>query len=408
MPSIALPASPAQSPQNPKVAAAVSTRAEPVLTRHLTPLYALTGLRFFAASYVIILHSRLNLVLLAHGYYSLSRLVSNGYLAVTLFFMLSGFILAYNYRGQIKTRNHIFRFWEARFARIWPAYVFSLLCSSIPLSGVPTFWLSVATIGMVQAWNPFHPDYAIAWNFVCWSLSVEGFFYLVFPFLQRLTERLRLAQLLWLGLSITILGVLWNTPYHSFTSRYPGPWFYIPAPLIHLPTFIAGVTLGNLFHRWKPEISSLPSIHKHRVLAPLVSNFGRFASRSSFPVFTLTGLVAALYLLCTAHGSGEGLLIPAFALLILGLASEATTLSRILSTRLLVLGGEISYAMYLLRPPVQKWIIAYPALHNNPYIDYLYVPLLVIPISLLSFYCIEAPSRRALRRIFSSVQNRRA
>ena len=66
------------------------------------------------------------------GYLHAGRFIMNGYSAVTLFFMLSGFILAYNYRGQIETRHHTFRFWEARFARIWPAYVFSLFCSSFP------------------------------------------------------------------------------------------------------------------------------------------------------------------------------------------------------------------------------------------------------------------------------------
>jgi peptidoglycan/LPS O-acetylase OafA/YrhL len=91
-------------------------------------------------------------------------------------------------------------------------------------------------------------------------------------------------------------------------------------------------------------------------------------------------------------------------MLLFGLAFERTILSRFLSTHILILGGGISYAMYLLRTPVQAWVLAYPALHENFIIDLLYVPLVVVPLSLLCFYFIEGPSRRALRRVFAILQ----
>jgi peptidoglycan/LPS O-acetylase OafA/YrhL len=113
-----------------------------------------------------------------------------------------------------------------------------------------------------------------------------------------------------------------------------------------------------------------------------------------------------LLVFCTATGHTEGLVIPAFAVLLFGLATEDSLLSSFLSTRLLILGGEISYSMYLLRTPLQKFVILHPALHNNWIFDYLYIPLAVIPFSLFSYYCIEGPSRRGLRRIFARLQNR--
>jgi len=378
------------------------------LTRHRPPLHALTGLRFFAAAYVIVFHTRLGQALHNHGFHPAGNFVLNGYLAVTLFFMLSGFILAYNYRGQIETRNHAFRFWEARFARIWPAYLFSLLCSSFPLSHVPRFPLAMITIFMVQSWNPFHPEYSDLWNFVCWSLSVEAFFYLVFPILQTAIEMLRSAYLLLFGAFIVLFCALFNTPYHSGLLRYGGPFFYIPAPLIQLPTFIAGVILGNLFLHSQKLSTGLEATDSRDYLKKGTREPILLKPRAGFAYLTWIGLAASLVTLSGAHQNWEGLTIASFSLLLFGLAFERTMLSRFLSTRILILGGEISYAMYLLRPPVQAWVLAYPALHENIYVDLLYVPLVVVPLSLLCFYFIEGPSRRALRRIFAILQSSRA
>jgi peptidoglycan/LPS O-acetylase OafA/YrhL len=332
--------------------------------------------------------------------------MSNGYLAVTLFFMLSGFILAYNYRGQIETRNQAFRFWEARLARIWPVYVFSLLCCSFPLSDIPRFPLALATLCMVQAWNPFHPEYCELWNFVCWSLSVEAFFYLIFPWLQKSLEKLRLAYLSLAGLFIVLVGALCNTPFYSFSNRYSGLWFYIPVPLIQLPTFIVGVILGNLILGSSNTAATFDSPRGRSLTILRLAAHGLVASCRRIPILTWSGFLASLLVFCTATGHTEGLVIPAFAVLLFGLATEDSLLSSFLSTRLLILGGEISYSMYLLRTPLQKFVILHPALHNNWIFDYLYIPLAVIPFSLFSYYCIEGPSRRGLRRIFARLQNR--
>src|SRR5580704_9263285 len=102
------------------------------LTAHRRSLKALTGIRFFAAFYVVVFHTRVGQVLGDHGYRAASNFFASGYLAVPLFFLLSGFILAYTYEGQIEEPGDHRRFWEARFARIWPVYAVSLLMASIP------------------------------------------------------------------------------------------------------------------------------------------------------------------------------------------------------------------------------------------------------------------------------------
>jgi peptidoglycan/LPS O-acetylase OafA/YrhL len=380
----------------------------PPLTKHRGPLLPLTGVRFFAASYVIILHTRAGAVLTNHGFVHLGRFLENGYLAVPLFFMLSGFILAYNYRNQIQARSDAFRFWEARFARIWPAYLFSLLCSSFPVSNIPSPPLAFATIFMVQAWNPFHPEYAGVWNFVCWTLSVEAFFYLVFPLLQKFTEKLQLRALKLFGLFIAFVGVALNTPSHTLVTASVGMWTYIPAPLIHLPEFIAGVILGNLFlvtRRQTPSLASKTISAPSESVSASVPRKTRISGRT-ISWRTWLGVLLCAVILSTALNNWEGLVIPGFGLLLYGLVTEQTFLSWFLSTRALVLGGEISYSMYLLRTPLQKWIGMVPGLHESLLVGVLYIPLVLIPFSIATFYFVEAPARRLLRRMFASIQAR--
>lgn len=373
----------------------------PVLTRHRSTLLALTGLRFFAASYVIVFHTRLAGICDQRGLHALGRFFSNGYTAVTLFFMLSGFILAYNYREQVETRRQAFRFWEARFARIWPAYAFSLLCSSFPAKTVPTPGLMAATLAMVQAWNPLHPEYADAWNFVCWTLSVEAFFYLVFPLLQRGLDRLRQRSLVWALGALLLAGVLLDSTGHNDSARYGGIFWLIPAPVIHLPEFFTGMLLGNLF--LLVTRLRLGATDRGEGILP-EGGFALFR----LPVLTGVGLIWSLTALTTAGAGWIGWAIPGYAMLLYGLATENTLLARFLSTRWLVLGGEISYAMYLLRTPLQAWLIAVPWLRASTVVNLLYLPLGLIPFSLFSFYVVEGPSRRALRRFFASLQKRAA
>ena len=94
-------------------------------TRKPAPLKALTGLRCFAAINIVLFHFSN-----PQWFGFLAPVVNAGFISVSYFILLSGFVLAYNYderarNGELDRK----RFWEARFTRIYPIYFLSLLLS---------------------------------------------------------------------------------------------------------------------------------------------------------------------------------------------------------------------------------------------------------------------------------------
>ena len=112
----------------PHAASLAAPAAAPARVR----LHGLTGLRFFAAAWVFAYHF---LVLTVAGApWWTARLQNAGHAAVSLFFVLSGFVLAYNYAAPLADgRVTRARFWWLRLARVWPLYVLVALVE-VPLA----------------------------------------------------------------------------------------------------------------------------------------------------------------------------------------------------------------------------------------------------------------------------------
>ena len=152
--------------------------------RHLD---ALTGLRGIAAWLVVLYHVRLSLVRLLPA--NVIAVLGHGYLAVDMFFMLSGFVIWYNYADRLQaggwcaTRQFLGR----RFARVWPLHAtvlsaFTGFAALLALSGRSTSGYPLAELPLhillIQNWGLTH---ALAWNHPAWSISTEFAAYLLFP-----------------------------------------------------------------------------------------------------------------------------------------------------------------------------------------------------------------------------------
>ena len=364
------------------------------LTTHRRSLKALTGIRFFAAYYVVIFHSRLYGMLLASGHRAAGNFFASGYLAVPLFFLLSGFILAYTYQGQIEQAGDHRRFLEARFARIWPVYAVSLLLSSVPSFTFPALGSGLAALAMVQAWNPFDMGLAGTWNLVCWTLSVEALFYLLFPFFQVWIERRGSKFQLGTICAMILLCVAINSSSRTLGYTPYGVFRFIPLPVVHLPEFFTGVTLGNYFLR-------LLSLQRVRQGGQILRGDG---------AWTYAALVLSIALLCRAADHWTSLIVAAFSALIFGLAAERTLLSRMLSTRLMLLGGGISYSVYLMQMPVKAWVsLMADRLHlQSSNMRLILTTITLTGVSLILFKGVEDPARKVLRGVFARMEVRRA
>lgn len=363
------------------------------LTTHRRTLNALTGIRLIAAVYVVVFHSKLGSKLGSHGHWILANLLGNGGMAVSLFFLLSGFILAYTYAGQISKPGASRKFWEARFARLWPVYIISLVLISISEHYLPKPAECFAVVLMVQAWNPFDVGMAGVWNTVCWTLSTEAFFYLCFPFLQPRLGKLSSSTLIWTLAAMLLLIISFNleSDGFGFVDNSILRFSHVPIPILRLPEFIAGIVMGTLY------------------LLKSKSTSGGRGSIAGNCGLTSIALVGTIALLCRSSGRWDSFNCVGFCALIYSLAAEDTIISRLLSTRLAILGGGISYSLYLIQTSIRdftKQLAALVGLQSEAGLIFLMSGLLIVT-SYLLFRFVENPARIFLRSIFARLENRR-
>ncbi len=300
-------------------------------TRRVPQLHALTGLRGLAAWWVVLYHIRFSLAQLAPP--DVVALLGKGYLAVDLFFMLSGFVLWLNYGAHLREAGLAGapHFWWRRFARIWPlhaALLFALLgfVALLMLTGRDTAGYPLAEwplhLLLVQNWG-FTPD--LSWNHPAWSISAELAAYLLFPLLVLALrwDRLRAPALLVLlgalALALHMLFAVAGAESLGHGIAQFGLWRC-------LAEFAMGMALANLWLLWRDRKGA----------APLLGLAGA--------AIMGIGLFAAL---------PETAFVPlGFALFLLALALDSGPVSRLLQWRPLRLLGDWSYATYLAHFPL--------------------------------------------------------
>ena len=371
----------------------------PTPTRSQLP--ALTSLRFLAAVWVAIFHAMAMRAFFGPEWFQPLALV--GYLGVSFFFVLSGFILVYTYSDRMVGLRE---FWQLRFARIYPAFLFSLLLAApgffyvslkmdvaktVPEWVWPAAHLKFAafsTLAMVQTWIPQN---SMAWHMPTWSLSNEAFFYWLFPFLLPVFGRFPKKGLLAilvvgfvLGVAVTALYSRINPDGALALDRHAiAPWrsFVSYNPLSRLPEFLMGMACGVLFLR----------NGRGRQLAwPLVL--------AGLGMIAVAATVLHRHPLLLLHAAVMG---PPFAAIVYGVALRPAGVG-ILENKFFVLLGDASYSFYLFHTMVLGSFIGFfndaagNLRHQNPL--WFLLPIATITgISLLVYRFIEQPMRRVLR-----------
>jgi peptidoglycan/LPS O-acetylase OafA/YrhL len=375
---------------------------------------SLTGLRFVAAVTVAVGHGAPSL---AHGW--LSELIAQvSSIGMTMFFVLSGFVMWFNYAARFQSQPlgvALREFVVARFARLYPMYaVVVLVIVTYLMIGRG---LSAPSLGfiltMTQAWFPVQNGTMLVAVVPplqhLWSISVELFFYLLFPFVCLLFANVvRLRTMIWLALANILAFALTIVAFFTFgdavlKATVPSleqngmQWLTYYSPYLHVAQFLAGCFAAM--------------IYRNRACAEIGSRERK--SVAALFWLSLASLICApilLFLQPRLPGWSFAIELTVRLIEITGfsitfIAASRYGHARSLSSRAMIVGGECSYSIYLLHPFLIR--IAMIGKTDAPGAIELAARLglfvaIATAVAWISYVLIEAPSRTWLRRAFGA------
>jgi peptidoglycan/LPS O-acetylase OafA/YrhL len=360
---------------------------------------SLTGLRGVAAIYVVFYHFLPALPMNRVG----STFVAHGYLAVDLFFVLSGFVMTLNYTELFRSgfsRRAFGKFLGRRIARVYPLYFVTTLCAALLLAlgmRVSTSYAPVhldlslfrnllMNLLMVQSWGFGYSGYSL--DGPGWSISAELAAYLLFPLFlwigfKAASWRARVGTII-AGLSLVALNFI--SPLFLQHPVSPNAPFDIYAPyhsgaiLRCLPEFFIGVFIARLMTQ-----NDSRQLWTRRYVAE-----GIAITLALLLCFRNTDLLIVL-------------LVPFF---ILSLTHEESLPGRFFCSAPMHHLGLLSYSIYLihelLSPIVRATrhvLDAHGVIHGQTLAA---IPALILTyfLSVAAFRYIETPGRRILRNYF--------
>lgn len=302
-----------------------------VEARNSRQIFALTGLRGLAAWLVVLFHVRVTIASWAPAW--VLSIADKGYLAVDLFFILSGFVIWMNYSATMRAPQFadVVKFWNKRVFRIWPLHailtilliLFDLILirygkdnSNYPLNYLPLNFLLIQNWGFTQR---------LAWNDPSWSISCEMAAYLLFPLSAAILLRLCKSRQSALAIICGLAVLIWLF-FKSASSQNMG------ADITHtgLVRCVLEFTMGNaLCALW-------------------------LATAPSPRTFSLAMLACAIAVVAgIVLKAPETAFVPlALAALILATALDRGIMARFLSSPVPRTIGEISYSTYLVHFPL--------------------------------------------------------
>ncbi|MBT8428947.1 MAG: acyltransferase, partial [Gammaproteobacteria bacterium] len=372
-------------------------------------LPALTGIRFFAIFHIFLFHLvSMYWTAASEGIenlpidfnqapHTLVVFASNGWISTSLFFLLSGFILAYLYWGEDGRLNITRRrFWLLRAARIYPIHlivmIFILLMRTpgyldqdIPLSTlVPS---ALATIALIQAWVP---AWIPLWSWPTWTISALVFLYLIMPWLMTTLSRLSHRQMVMALIAMPFVSII-PTLVYAARQAAGAPWsmnvdmFVANTPVFWVPYFAAGMLMTRVF------------------------SMSRFKPTRRNPSWFAWGDVAFIVIIAIACTPGigqplkflirQGLLMPFFVIMVLDLARGKGLMARFFSLPGTGFLGETGYSIFIWQSMVL--LVALVSLTAMPAIGpyQLWIAMAAImAVAIPSTYLIEKPIARFIRR----------
>ena len=346
-------------------------------------------------------------------------LVGIANIGMTLFFVLSGFVIHYNYASSVSLPGGIRAFFVARFARLYPLFLLVFVVETVDafihvdgkvdiLGPVPLY------LTFTESWwfwvfgdRAASEAYSNATGLM-WSLSTEAFFYAAYPLLAPVLSRLSKLRLVAAWCIVAVLAAIVAaelTAYRGYLNNWAA--LYTGNPLA-----------AHDFSHWLIYNSPWIRIFEF-LIGALTAQYVMTAKVRSTPALAVSTLslliIVFAYLYCNIRllplsGAITTCVAGAFGVIVGASATKKHVFARVLSNRWMVIGGEASYSLYLLH----YWImhdLGHRLGDNQPTVVrialYLILMVISVVVARITYLTYERPMIRIVRKLFS-VRVRRA
>ena len=366
----------------------------------------LTGLRIIAALWVVLFHYRPPLWAASPRLHDdFAPLFDAGAQGVDLFFILSGFVLTWNYLDRMgpswSARGTLHFLW-LRLSRVWPIYlvtmhlaalwiIFTLHVGDFPSPDAEklTAISYLRQLVMVQLW--FEPFFdGTSWDGPAWSISAEWLAYLLFGLLVMIIFRIARVSRTRTLLMLAFLAALPPTVLLLGNGVLYTPWSW-------LPRIVAQFTAGALACA---AVRRLRLSDRGRRIAGYVS------------MLLVAAIVGGLYHYSAHPVAGMvdsgALTAVLFLPLVVALSVGTGGLATLLSTRVMLYGGRISFSLYMIHEPVHTawdWAVRQYRIDIPMTTAKLVAVGLIVAailLAMLLYHVVEEPAQRWMRRMVDS------
>ena len=307
------------------------------------------GLRFIAMLIVFLTHlGFMKVVPECDTFYE--NYLHFGEMGVTVFVILSGFLMSYLYLEKFESLNFskAKKFVLNRVIRVYPVYILTVIImipfSIIAFKGkfVAFFVTLFSNIFLIQDLFPLKAVY-LSFNSAAWTLSCLFILWICTPFLLLLFNKANLnkTKVLLTIYGIYLLGVTMVSLFYNGSNI--GLWYFYYSPFFKTIDYTIGMLLGVFVARYSA---------------------GSKITSCNYNVLEILSLALFILAYCFRHKVSKGLLLdiwwlPFAAILIFSLSYQKGILSKILSTKLFEYLGKISFSFYLIHYPIIRYTMTF-------------------------------------------------
>jgi len=335
------------------------------------------GLRAIAVVAVIFYHAQITI--LGH------QLFKGGFIGVDIFFVISGYLItSIILKELLTTGTFSFKyFYERRIRRILPVLLF------VMLAALPLAWVCLLPNDFVDFSKTILYSLGFSSNFYfhssgqvygqsglinpflhTWSLSVEEQYYILFPvvFLVAFKYlRKNIGIVLIIGFIISLIIADWGSRNYSSFNFYA------------LPTRGWELLAGSILASFEIKLGNRS---KNQMLNLILPTVGFLLIAHSFIFFNYKTFHPSFYTLSPIIG----------VCLLIWFSHKDELITKILSTKLFVGIGLISYSLYLWHYPIFAFS-RIAEFTQGDILKQLLLGIIILSLSILSYFLIERPTR---------------